>query len=57
MSKFTFEEIYQEFRNTYPRLSKGILRYEPIDLMKIRIFYHNGSTIDYNSFTKKVTFG
>lgn len=57
MSKYTFDEIYQEFRNTHPRLSTGILRYEPIDFMKIRIFYHNGSTIDYNAFNKKVTFG
>lgn len=56
MSKFTFEEIYKEFRDTHPRLSKGILRYEPIDFMKIRIFYHDGRSLDYNAFDRRVTF-
>lgn len=54
-SKITWQDIYKDFRKTYPGQLKNIGRWEPNDFLRIKIYMMDGSIITYSYFDKTIT--
>lgn len=51
MSKITWNDIYEEFRKKFPKLSKAAVRHVPYGYMSILIYFSDGSKMVYDSAT------
>lgn len=49
-TKLTWLDIFQDFKQRYPRLGADAKSYEPNEVAQIRIHCNDGSSLIYNYF-------
>ena len=56
MSELTWNQLYEYFKRTHPRLSKMSLGFSPYDYAEILVYFNDGSKMTYNYDTCRVNF-
>lgn len=52
--KLTWENIYKDFRTTYPSIAKEVLGFEPHSFATILLFFRENKRMLYNYDTKEL---
>ena len=54
-NKITWSDIYSDFKQRYPRMSKSAIHYQPSDYLKILVTFQDGMKMlyDYNRSSGK----
>lgn len=56
VDQITWNDIYNDFKISYPTLSKHVVSYEPYCYATIKVFIPNVGAMIYNYDSKKATF-
>lgn len=54
--KVSFADIYKDFKERLPNLSKGVVYWKPDGYLSIRIFFLDGSQMVYDYLYKRGVF-
>ena len=52
----TFEEIYRQFQEIHPRLSKEVKTYKPVGYLTIDLYLWDGSVMRYDYLQHRPVF-